>query len=101
MSDSPSLRQSVEHLPEQRSTVLTDELNKILDMLTSACPDRSIISFDFDGKLHVHIDVRSLEDMLKVEGTLPLLGGGMLHDVVRGRTPHRPFFHRLSAVVER
>src|SRR3546814_3185611 len=50
MSDGPVQRQSVERLPDQRSTLLTDELNKILDMLTSACPEGAIISFDFDGK---------------------------------------------------
>lgn len=71
MSDSPVQRQSVERLPEQRSTVITDELNKILDMLTGACPKGAVISFDFDGRLHVHIDVHSFEDLLKVEGILP------------------------------
>ena len=44
MSDSPVQRQSVERLPEQRSTVITDELNKILDMLTGACPKGAVIS---------------------------------------------------------
>ncbi|WP_336960414.1 hypothetical protein [Sphingobium aquiterrae] len=101
MSDGPVQRQSVERLPDQRSTLLTDELNKILDMLTSACPEGAIISFDFDGKLHVHVDVHSFEDILKVEGALPILGGGMFHAISRGETPHRPFHHRLSAIVDR
>ncbi|WBX84595.1 hypothetical protein [Sphingosinicella microcystinivorans] len=101
MSDSPVQRQSVERLPEQRSTVITDELNKILDMLTSACPKGAVISFDFDGRLHVHVDVHSFEDMLKVEGILPILGGGTFHDISRGDTPHRSFHHRLSAIVDR
>jgi uncharacterized membrane protein YeaQ/YmgE (transglycosylase-associated protein family) len=38
MSDNTAQTQSVERLPGQRSTVITDELNKILDMLTGACP---------------------------------------------------------------
>lgn len=101
MSDSPVQRQSVERLPEQRSTVITDELNKILDMLTGACPKGAVISFDFDGRLHVHIDVHSFEDLLKVEGILPILGGGTFHDTSRGDTPHRSFHHRLSAIVDR
>lgn len=101
MSESPAQKQSVERLPEQRSTVITDELNKILDMLTGACPQGAVISFDFDGRLHVHIDVHSFEDMLKVEGILPILGGGTFHDISRGDTPHRSFHHRLSAIVDR
>ena len=101
MSDSPVQVQSVERLPEQRSTVITDELNKILDMLTGACPKGAVISFDFDGRLHVHVDVHSFEDLLKVEGILPIPGGGTFHDISRGDTPHRSFHHRLSAIVDR
>lgn len=101
MSEGMAEKQSVERLPDQRSTAITDELNKILDMLTTASPEGAIVSFDFDGRLHVHIDVRSFEDLLKVEGVLPILGGGMFHGVSRGETPHRPFFHRLSAIVDR
>src|SRR3546814_20363346 len=77
MSDGPVQRQSVDRLPDQRSTLLTDELTKILDMLTIACPEGALISFDFDGKLHVPGDVNSFEDILKVEGPLPTLGGGL------------------------
>lgn len=101
MTDSPAQRQSVEHLPDQRSTIITDELNKILDMLTGTCPKDAVISFDFDRRLHVHIDVRSFEDILKVEGILPILGGGIFRDISRGDTPHRSFHHRLSAIVDR
>lgn len=101
MSENAVQRPSVERLPEQRSTVITDELNKILDMLRGTCPKGAVISFDFDGRLHIHVDVHNFEDMLKVEGILPVLGGGMFHDVARGETPHRPFSHRLSAIVDR
>ncbi len=81
--------------------MITDELNKVLTMLQGACPKDAIISFDFDGRLHVHVDVHSFEDLLKVEGILPILGGGTFHDLTRGETPHRPFYHRLSAIVDR
>lgn len=101
MSENAAPKQSVERLPDQRSTMVTDELNKILAMLKGACPEGAIVSFDFDGRLHVHVDVHSFEDLLKVEGILPILGGGMLHDLTRGETPHHPFHHRLSAIVDR
>lgn len=101
MSENPAQKQSDERLPDQRSSLITDELNKILAMLQGACPEDAIISFDFDGRLHVHIDVRNFEDLLKVEGLLPVLGGGIFRDVTRGDTPHHPFHHRLSAIVDR
>lgn len=101
MSENSAPKPSVERLPDQRSTMVMDELNKILAMLKGACPERAIISFDFDGRLHVHVDVHSFEDLLKVEGILPILGGGVFHDLTRGETPHRPFHHRLSAIVDR
>jgi len=101
MSENAAPKPSVERLPEQRSRLVTDELNKILTMLKGACPDDAIVSFDFDGRLHVHVDVHSFEDLLKVEGILPILGGGMFHGLTRGETPHRPFHHRLSAIVDR
>lgn len=101
MSESPAQKQSVERLPEQRSTAVSDELNRILEMLTGACPKGAVISFDFDGRLHVHVDVHSFEDLLRVEGIFPLLGGGIFHDISRGDTPHHAFHHRLSAIVDR
>lgn len=79
MRENPAPKPSVERLPDQRSTLVTDELNKILTMLKGACPESAIISFDFDGRLHVHVDVHSFEDLLKIEGVLPILGGGMFH----------------------
>lgn len=101
MHENAAPKPSVERLPDQRSTMVTDELNKILDMVKGACPDSAIVSFDFDGRLHVHVDLHNFEDLLKVEGMLPFLGGGMFHDLTRGETPHRPFHHRLSAIVDR
>lgn len=100
MSEGAAERQGVERFPDQRSTMITDELNKILTMLRGACPDEAIVSFDFDGRLHVRVDVHKFEDLLKVEGILPIVGGGVFHDMSRGETPHRPFFHRLSAIVD-
>ena len=101
MSDNSVQTGSVERLPDQRSTAITDELNKILDMLTGACPEGAVISFDFDGRLHVHVDVHDFEDVLKVEGILPILGARMFCDISRGETPHHPFGHRLNAIVAR
>ncbi len=51
---------SVEAFPgAEKNTVVLDELNKILSLLRDACPSDALISFDFDGTLHAHIDVRN------------------------------------------
>src|SRR5437764_3032533 len=83
------------------STAVSDELNRILTMLREACPPDSHISFDFDGRLHVHIDVHKREEVTIVEMMLPTLGLGLFHGLSRGGTPHHPFFHRVSALVAR
>lgn len=83
------------------ANLVSDELNRILAFLKGACPDDAQISFDFDGQLHVHIDVRAREDVTLTESILPKLGAGLFHSVTRGATPYRPFLHRISAIVDR
>jgi len=80
----------------------TDELNRLLDMLKTACPEATAIRFDFDGKLRVHIDVRCRSDVAMIEAILPALGGGAtFYGLTLGATPHHPFHHRISALVDR
>lgn len=92
---------NVERLPSQKSSNVTDELEKIRSMLKEACPDNAVITFHFDGKLYAHIDVHNWDDLLAIEKALPAIGAGIFHSISRGDTPHHPFFHRLSAIVER
>ena len=90
---------TVEHFPLQHSTTVTDELNRILSMLRVVTPQDATISFDFDGRLHVHIDVRRREEVTVLESVLPALGCGLFHSLRRGSVPHHPFFHRISTLV--
>lgn len=90
---------TVQPFPARNSTAVTDELNRILAMLREAAPRGAVISFDFDGRLHVHLDVRRREDVTQLEAVLPTLGAGLFYNLTRGSTPHHPFFHRISAVV--
>lgn len=83
------------------STVVSDELNAILAMLQEACPPKSRISFDFDGRLHVHIDLHKREEVDELEALLPTMGAGLFHAIQRGATPNHPFMHRISALVNR
>ena len=92
---------TVEPFPQPlHDTSVTDELDRILGMLREAAPKNATISFDFDGRLSVHIDVRTVEDITRVEAVLPVLGRGMFHGLSRKATPHHPFYHRVSALVD-
>jgi hypothetical protein len=93
---------SVEQFPLQpRPRVVSEELNMISTSLRQVCPPGSKIGFDFDGVLRVHIDVRNLEDVTKVEAILPTLGASMFCEIHRGLTPRHSFFHRITAHVDR
>ncbi len=52
-----------------------DEPSKVLGMLTRARPGGAVIGFEFEGRLHVQVDVHQFEGVLKVEGILPILAG--------------------------
>lgn len=95
-------KDSIERLPGvEPSRVVTDELTRLMAMLREICPPEAIITFDFDGRLRVHIDVRNQTDGALVEAKLPALGLGLFHDITQGSTPHHRFFHRVSALVAR
>ena len=92
---------TVETLPFLTNTRVTDELNRILEVLRGVCPRDAQISFHFEGRLQVHIDMRKSEELYVLEATLPHLESGLFHSLTRGKTPHHPFFQRLSAQVHR
>jgi len=93
---------SLGHLPSKpRPTVVSDELTKVMALVTEGLPGDTKVSFQFDGKLHVMIDVRTLEQVLAVEMTLPKLGAGMFHDIQRVQAPRHGFGHRVTALVDR
>ena len=84
-----------------KSSVVSDELTKLTDILDGVCPRDAVITFEFAHALHVHIDVRTLEDMTRLEALMPSLAGGAFYDIQRGLAARRSFFHRLSARVAR
>jgi hypothetical protein len=84
-----------------QSTVVSDELGKLMTLLSASLPKEAAISFLFDTRLRVRIDVRQLEQVLAIEMVLPTLGGGIFHDVQRGQAPNHSFLHRVTALVDR
>ena len=96
----PQPRSNPFPLPKSRASCPTNSF-KLTDILHSVCPSDAVIAFEFAGALHVHIDVRSLEDMTRLETLMPSLAGGVFYDIQRGLAARRSFFHRLSASVAR
>lgn len=83
------------------STEITDELIRLRSMVHEICPPDAMICFDFDDRLHLHIDVRNQVDVALIEARLPTLGSGLFYAITHGSTPHHRFFHRVSALVAR
>ncbi|NOW49012.1 hypothetical protein FHW96_005202 [Novosphingobium sp. SG751A] len=94
---------NVERFPlVENARAVSDELAKLEVMIKAACPEATAIHFDFDGKLRVRIDVHSRDDVAAIQKTLPGLGGGgLFYGLTLGATPHSPFHHRVSALVDR
>ena len=65
-------------------TPVSDGLQKLTSMFVSLSPKDSIITFDFDQALHVHVDMRRFEETTIMEAVLPTICGGIFHKVRRG-----------------
>ncbi len=83
----------------QQIMAVSDELGKLTSILRDVCPAEAVISFDYNGALHLHVDVRLIEDVTKIEALLPSLCGGIFHGAQRRMTARHSFFHRVSANV--
>jgi hypothetical protein len=84
-----------------KAAPVSDELTKLTAMLREVCPGDASIGFEFDGKLHLHVQLRRFEDVTRLETALPSLCGGIFHDVRHGQVGRHSFLHRVSALVER
>jgi hypothetical protein len=92
---------NVERFPDTiRPATISDELSSLANLLREACPEDACISFSFDEKLQAHIDVRKREHVMFVQMMLPTLRPGLFHGISLGGTPHHPFYHRISALVQ-
>lgn len=103
MTDSARTPDSkVEAFPEPvQSRIVSEELTRLLEFLKNEFPNASNINFEFDGKLHVHIDVRMSEEIAKIEARLAIVKADTFAQIRHGRTPGRAFLHRVSALVGR
>ena len=92
----------VEQLPTPaKSTVISDGLARLLGAVQAVSPRDAKVAFDYNGTLHLHIDVRHLEDVARLEILLPTLCGGIFSNFRRGPVENHPFQHRLTALVDR
>ena len=83
------------------STPISDELGKLRGVLIEKLPREALVKFEFDGRLLLHVHVRSYEDLPVVEALLPSLCGGIFRNLQRGMTGHTSHRHRVTASVER
>ena len=87
-------------LPPQ-ATPVSDELTKLTEALRGICPQDAVITFEFDGKLHLNVHLRRFEDVTRVETALPSLCGMIFHDIRHGQVGRHSFLHLVSALVAR
>ena len=83
----------------KRKPSIVPALQILRDEVLAVCPPEATVSFRFDGKLYVDIDIRSMEHVTLVESFLPTLRAGGFHDIRRGRAPSA-FLHRIVAEVD-
>lgn len=101
MSETNIINQ-VEPFPQPpRNNSIAEELSKLLDLLRQEFPKAINILFEFDGKLKLHVDVRTGEEIATTEESLAKLCAGTFSQIHHGATPHHPFFHRVTAFVDR
>ena len=90
----------VTRLPLRREhPEITPALQRMTDELRRICPASAVIGFRFDGRLHVDVDVRTLEEVSRVEHLLPTALGGILENIRRGKAA-LSFSHRITADVD-
>jgi hypothetical protein len=83
------------------ATPVSDELTKLTAVLREVCPGDATIGFEFDGRLHLHVQLRRFEDVTRLETALPSLCGGIFQNVRHGQVGRHSFLHRVSALVAR
>ena len=78
---------------------ISEELRELRSTLLSIVPGDALISFRFDDRLHINIDLRDLRDLARVEALLPSLANGVFSNLRRSLVEHHSFRHRLTAEV--
>lgn len=76
------------------------QLDRILSALKTEFPNAAAIHLEFDGRLRAHVDIRAGENIPAVAARLETWEDGLFTSVTHGSTPHRPFLHRISALIE-
>lgn len=76
-----------------------EQLSSLRDAVKSIVPADTVVSFQFDDRLHVNIDMRDLQELARLEASLPSLANGIFTNLRRSLADHQPFRHRLTAEV--
>ena len=82
-----------------RCRKVTEELTGLRTAVQAIVPGDTAISFHFDERRLIHIDVRDLRDLARAETLLPTIEGGIFSNLRRTLADHHSFRHRLTADV--
>lgn len=85
----------------ERNKPISKELERLIEPIHAEFPHAVSISFEFQKALQLHVDLRSLQEAHVAEARLPTLCDGIFSQIFCGTSPHHPFFHRVSARVDR
>lgn len=84
-----------------KGTPVSDELSRLTAIIRDICPPDALIAFEFDGRLHLRVQLRRFEDVTRLEVALPTLCGGIFTEVHHGQVGRHSFLHRVGALVAR
>lgn len=101
MSEKSSFEQeNVSIMPAHtRGSSISQEMKRAWSSVRKEFPDANRVSFEFDGELVLHVDVRMGQTVPLIEARLASLNGGMFTNIRHGKTPGHRFLHRVSALV--
>jgi hypothetical protein len=78
---------------------VSEQLSGLRSAVESIVPGDARISFRFEDRLRINIDVRDLRDVARAETLLPTLAHGIFFNVQRALAD-QSFRHRLTAEVQ-
>lgn len=82
-----------------RCRKVIEELADLRASVQALVPGDTAISFFYDGRLHINIDLRDLRDVERAESFLPNVADGIFSNIRRSMADHHSFRHRLTAEV--
>jgi hypothetical protein len=85
--------------PLHMATSAVDQMDQLRASVKGFCPADADVTLTFDGRCRIHIDVRTVEEVMAVESAIQKFASGVFDNVHRATVPGRAFLRRVSATV--